>query len=109
MMYSDEIRNYAISKEDVEECFPFDEDTLVFKVNGKIFMLMSLTPSPPQINLKCDPEKAILLREEYPEGVFPGYHMSKKHWNTVWVGKVPGRRVKEWIDDSYALVRRKRH
>jgi len=88
----------------VTEEFPFDEETLVFKVAGKIFLLASLETIPLQINLKCDPEKAIELREEY-ESVQPGYHMNKKHWNTILIdGTVPDRKVFEWIDDSYNLV-----
>lgn len=106
MMYADEIREYGLNKSDAEESFPFDADTLVLKVKGKIFLLMGFENNPPQVNLKCDPEKAVLLREEYPDGVIPGYHMNKKHWNTVMVGKVPEKKLKEWIDESYELVKK---
>lgn len=98
-----EIREYCLSKPNVTESLPFDDDTLVFKVNGKMFALTNLTGDL-SINLKCDPEKAIELRERYPS-VVPGYHMSKVHWNTVWIdGLVPDILIKEWIDDSYGLV-----
>jgi len=98
-----EIREYCLSKPNVTESLPFDEDTLVFKVNGKMFALTNLTGDL-SLNLKCDPEKAIELREQYP-AVVPGYHMSKVHWNTVWIdGSVSDKLIKEWIDDSYELV-----
>ena len=102
-MNIEEIRTYCISKKGVTEEFPFDETTLVFKVMGKIFVLTDLE-SNLSINLKCDPEKAIELREEYPY-VFPGYHMNKKHWNTVLVNSpVSNQLIKEWIDHSYEQV-----
>lgn len=101
-----EIREHCISKPDVSESFPFDNDTLVFKVNGKIFALVSLTGDL-TINLKCNPEKAIELREMY-SFVEPGYHMNKKHWNTIRVDiSVPSELIREWIDHSYLLVRGK--
>lgn len=104
-MNIEEFREYCISKKGVTEELPFDEDTLVFKVGGKMFALCSLSEYSKGIALKCDPEKAIELREEYPGVVLPGYHMSKVHWNTV----LPeaGLRtefLKQWIDDSYQLV-----
>ena len=103
-MNIEQIREYCIKKKGVTEEFPFDEETLVFKVAGKIFLLASLESIPLQINLKCDPEKAIELREEF-ESVQPGYHMNKKHWNTIILdGTVPAKKILEWIDDSYNLV-----
>jgi len=103
-MNIEQIREYCIRKKGVAEEFPFDEETLVFKVMGKMFLLASLEAIPLQINLKCDPEKAIELREEY-EAVQPGYHMNKKHWNTVILdGSIPEKIVREWIDDSYYSV-----
>lgn len=103
-MNIEQIRDYCIMKKGVIEDFPFDEETLVFKVAGKIFLLASLESIPLQINLKCDPEKAIELREEY-ESVQPGYHMNKTHWNTIILdGTVPAKKIFEWIDDSYNLV-----
>jgi len=103
-MNIEQIREYCIKKKGVTEEFPFDEETLVFKVVGKIFLLASLESIPLQINLKCDPEKAIELREEF-ESVQPGYHMNKKHWNTMIIdGTIPAKKILEWIDDSYNLV-----
>ena len=78
---------------------------MVFKVNDKIFLLTGLNSNPLQFNVKCDPDKAIELREEFPEAVLPGYHMNKKHWNTVIVdGALSKKRLKEMIDHSYNLV-----
>lgn len=89
------------------ESFPFDEDTLVFKVGGKIFLLTGLSGwenGNPSINLKCDPERALDLRERYT-AVEPGFHMNKKHWNTVFVHQdLPLRELKKLIDHSYELV-----
>ena len=103
-MNIEQIREYCLKKKGVTEEFPFDEETLVFKVAGKIFLLASLESIPLQINLKCDPEKAFELREEY-EGVQPGYHMNKKHWITILIdGTDPITKLFEWIDDSYSLV-----
>jgi predicted DNA-binding protein (MmcQ/YjbR family) len=98
------LREYCLSKPDVEETLPFGPDTLVFKVNNKIFLLTGLDSQPLQFNVKCDPVKAIELREEYG-CVQPGYHMNKKHWNTITVdGSVSSKQLKEWIDWSYDLV-----
>ena len=103
-MNIEQIREQCIKKKGVTEEFPFDEETLVFKVSGKIFLLASLESIPLQINLKCDPEKAVELREEY-ECVQPGYHMNKKNWNTIIIdGSVSIRKIFEWVDDSYNLV-----
>jgi predicted DNA-binding protein (MmcQ/YjbR family) len=97
------LRDYCIAKKDATESFPFGEDTLVFKVNGKIFALANLDGEP-SVNLKCDPDFALELREKYP-AVTPGYHMNKKHWNTVILdGSVPDKEVFSWIDHSYKLV-----
>jgi predicted DNA-binding protein (MmcQ/YjbR family) len=96
-------RNYCLSKKGVTEEFPFDEQTLVFKVMGKMFALTNVDTFV-SINLKCESEKAVELREQY-EGVRPGYHMNKKHWNTVLIdGSISNKLLKEWIDDSYNLV-----
>ena len=97
------LRNYCIAKDGVTESFPFGEDTLVFKAAGKIFALVNLDGDL-SINLKCDPEFALELRERYPS-VTPGYHMNKKHWNTVFIdGSVPDKEVFSWIDHSYDLI-----
>ena len=96
-------RDYCLSKAGVTEAFPFDENTLVFKVMGKMFALADVDEFE-SVNLKCDPELALKLRETYV-GVRPGYHMNKKHWNTVSMdGSLPDEKIKEWIDHSYALV-----
>jgi predicted DNA-binding protein (MmcQ/YjbR family) len=102
-MNVESIREYCIKKERVTEGFPFGDDTLVFKVDGKIFALLNLDGDL-SINLKCDPGYAIELRERY-QSVIPGYHMNKKHWNTVLIdGTVPDREVLNWIDHSYELI-----
>ncbi|MFN8244529.1 MAG: MmcQ/YjbR family DNA-binding protein [Ferruginibacter sp.] len=108
-MNPESIREYALSKEGAEESFPFGEETLVFKVNGKIFLLLSLDETPSRFNAKCDPDKVPELREEYPDHILPGYHMNKKHWNTIVLdGQLPPRLVKKIIDDSYDLVNSKK-
>lgn len=102
------IRDYLLQLPSVTEGFPFGEDTIVFKVNAKIFLLADLNSQPLQFNVKCNPEKAIQLREGYPENILPGYHMNKKHWNTVIVnGNLSSKQLKEMIDDSYTLVAKK--
>lgn len=98
---------YCFSKKGVTEHFPFDEDTLVFKVGGKMFALSSLLQwekGTPSLNLKCDPERAQELRAEF-DAIQPGYHMSKIHWNTIAVNQdAPDALLKELIDHSYDLV-----
>ncbi|KFF16311.1 MmcQ/YjbR family DNA-binding protein [Flavobacterium hydatis] len=98
---------YCLSKKGATEHFPFDEETLVFKVGGKMFALSSLTQwekGIPSVNLKCDPERAQELRAEYDD-IKPGYHMSKVHWNTITMnGDLPTAFIKELIDHSYDLV-----
>lgn len=97
------LREYCLKKRGVTESFPFDETTLVFKVAGKIFCLTDLEDSF-GLNLKNNPEKNIELREQY-EAVKPGYHMNKKHWNSVNVnGSIPENLLKQWIDESYEIV-----
>ncbi|MEO5984809.1 MAG: MmcQ/YjbR family DNA-binding protein [Ferruginibacter sp.] len=103
-MNAEEIRDYALSKTGAEESFPFGNDTLVFKVKNKIFLLVSLDSSPLQFNVKCDPEKAVQLREEYPDYILPGYHMNKKHWNTNLTGNISKKLLTDMIDASYNLV-----
>jgi predicted DNA-binding protein (MmcQ/YjbR family) len=91
----------------VEETLPFGPDTLVYKVNGKIFLLAGLDEDRLSFNVKCDPELAVELREQYG-CVLPGYHMNKKHWNTILVdGTLSSQKLKEWIDHSYELVAKK--
>lgn len=103
-MNIEELRDYCLLKKGVEEALPFGPDTLVFKVAGKVFLLTGLDSDSLEFNVKCDPEKAIELREQY-SCVLPGYHMNKKHWNTIIAdGSVPDKLLKEWIDHSYELV-----
>ena len=98
------LKAYILEKKEVREDFPFDEHTLVFKVLDKMFALVSLDDTPLRINLKCDPEHAEALRAIYPS-VLPGYHMNKRHWNTVILyNSIPDNVLLEMIDDSYALV-----
>jgi predicted DNA-binding protein (MmcQ/YjbR family) len=101
------LREYCISKKNVTESFPFDEDTLVFKTAGRIFALVNLEGDL-TINLKCNPARAIELRERY-SSVIPGYHMNKKHWNTIYIdGSVPDKEIFSWVDHSYDLVLKKK-
>lgn len=103
-MNIEQIQKYCLKKPGVSMDFPFDEQTMVFKVMGKIFLLAGLDEFPLRINLKCDPEKAIELREQF-ESVLPGYHMNKTHWNTVIIdGRVRKDDILDWIDHSYDLV-----
>lgn len=103
-MHIETIRDYCLAKPDVEETLPFGPDTLVFKVNNKVFLLLPLDEEDLRFNVKCDPELALELREQYTS-VLPGWHMNKKHWNTIVVdGTVPAKQIKEWIDHSYELV-----
>jgi predicted DNA-binding protein (MmcQ/YjbR family) len=102
-MNIEELREYCLSKNAVSEGFPFDEETLVFKVLDRIFLLTNIN-SELRMNVKCDPEKAIELREMH-SSVLPGYHMNKNHWNTVVIdGSEYDKQLKTWIDDSYDQV-----
>lgn len=99
----EKIREYCLSKLGVTECFPFDQQTLVFKVGGKMFALIDVE-IPESINVKCDPEKAIELRERYP-AILPGYHMNKKHWNTVQLNQgLSDQLILSFLNESYQLV-----
>ena len=107
-MHIEQLRDFCIAKKGVTEHFPFDEVTLVFKVMGKMFALTSLNnweKGEEKINLKCNPEKSEELRTIY-EGIFPGFHMNKKHWNTVIINSsdVSDDLAKELINHSYDLV-----
>ena len=104
MLNRDEIVAYCLGKKGAVKEYPFDKTTAVFKVANKMFALMGDDDAPARINLKCDPLYALELRSIY-ESVIPGYHMNKKHWNTVILdGEADVKSVKEWIDDSYELV-----
>ena len=103
-MNLEEFREYCLTKANVTEGTPFGEDTLVLKVSGKIFALASLDEVPPRVNLKCDPDLALELRDRYEE-VQPGYHMNKKHWNTIELNsRIPAAELRRWINHSYDLV-----
>ena len=107
-MNIEDLREYALSLKDVTEGFPFGEDTLVFKASGKVFLLTSLTSDPLSFNVKCDPDYAIELRERY-DCVLPGYHMNKKHWNTILVeGAFTKKQLEEFVRESYELVLKKK-
>lgn len=98
------LRAYCLAKKGVEDGFPFGEDTLVFKVADKMFLLTSLSANPLQFNAKCDPDRAIELREQY-DAIQPGYHMNKQHWNTIIIdGTIASSLLKKLIDDSYELI-----
>jgi predicted DNA-binding protein (MmcQ/YjbR family) len=99
----EELRDHCLEKPGVTEGFPFGEDTLVFKVGGKIFLITGLEQGD-RFNVKCDPELAIELRERYTE-VIPGYHMNKKMWNTVFMdGTLTHKQLLDMIDHSYDLI-----
>lgn len=103
IMNTEELRDYCLQKPHTEEGMPFGEDVLVFKVGGKIYLLMSLSQGT-RFNVKCDPERAIELREQYTE-VQPGYHMNKANWNTVFMdGNLTRKQLCEMIDHSYELI-----
>ncbi|MFD6291108.1 MmcQ/YjbR family DNA-binding protein [Streptomyces anthocyanicus] len=104
-MTPQELRALCLSFNAAVEEFPFNPETSVFKVLGKMFALSSLEGSPLTVNLKCDPEDAVRLRGEHEGLIVPGWHMNKRHWNTVTVdGSLPGRLVRELVEDSYDLV-----
>ena len=102
-MTQEEFRNYCLGKKGAVEDFPFDAETVVFKISGKIFALADAA-SFKSITLKCDPDKAIELRSRYP-AVIPGYHLNKRHWNTIVLdGSLPDKFIRGLIDHSYERV-----
>jgi predicted DNA-binding protein (MmcQ/YjbR family) len=103
-MNIEQFRDYCLAKKGTTEALPFGPDVLVFKVMGKMFALCALERLPSQVNLKCDPERAIELREEYDGLIIPGYHMSKTHWNTLYLESLSPKLITELIDHSYDLV-----
>jgi predicted DNA-binding protein (MmcQ/YjbR family) len=104
-MNIEELRSFCLSLDGATEGFPFGESTLVFKACGKIFALVSLDTEELRVNLKCDPELAVELREQYNNCVLPGYHMNKKHWNTVIInGTISDKILIDWINNSHRLV-----
>ncbi|MER5459577.1 MULTISPECIES: MmcQ/YjbR family DNA-binding protein [unclassified Streptomyces] len=102
-MKAQELRAFCLEFNAAVEEFPFGPETSVFKVLGKLFALSSLAAEPLKVNLKCEPEIAVQLRADH-EAIAPGYHMNKRHWNTVTVDELPDRMVRELIEDSYDLV-----
>src|SRR2546423_1320162 len=103
-MNVESFREYCLSKPAATEGTPFGPDDVVFKVGGKMFAIVALMEVPPRVNLKCDPDLALELRDRY-EQVEPGYHMNKKHWNTVVLdGVIPATEIRKMIDHSYGLV-----
>jgi predicted DNA-binding protein (MmcQ/YjbR family) len=103
-MNLEEIREYCLAKAAVTESLPFNDTALVFKVMGKMFAVLDLSDDSRGLTLKCDPDRAIELREQHPE-VTPAYHFNKQHWNGVDInGNVPADRMREWIDHSYEQV-----
>ncbi|WP_406106819.1 MmcQ/YjbR family DNA-binding protein [Streptomyces sp. NBC_01003] len=102
-MTPQELRDLCLSFNAAVEEFPFNPDTSVFKVLGKLFALTNLDARPLAVNLKCDPEDAVRLRADH-EAIVPGWHMNKRHWNTVTVAELPDRMVRELVEDSYDLV-----
>ncbi|MEU0665527.1 MmcQ/YjbR family DNA-binding protein [Streptomyces lavendulocolor] len=102
-MTPDRLRAFCLGFNDAVEDFPFGPETSVFKVAGKMFALSALDARPLTVNLKCDPEIALRLRAQYP-AIVPGWHMNKRHWNTVTVSELPDRLVRELVEDSYDLV-----
>ena len=98
------LKNCIANKPGSTEDYPFGPDTLVYKVMGKMFALFGEDDNPIRINLKCDPDEAIVLRDIY-ESVIPGYHMNKEHWNTVILdGSIPESEIRKMFDESYRLV-----
>ena len=107
-MNIEQLRMHALSLPDVTEGFPFGDSVIVFKINYKVFLLVPLTTEKLQFNVKCDPDLAIDLREQY-SCILPGYHMNKKHWNTIIVdGTLTNKQLIQFVDDSYELVKNKK-
>jgi predicted DNA-binding protein (MmcQ/YjbR family) len=106
-MEIDEIREYALSLPETEECFPFGENNLVLKTKGKIFIILDLVSLPSTMNYKATPDDIIEQRDQYPDAIFPGFHMNKKHWNTLHLNRtVPSKTIQTLVFNSYHLVRK---
>ena len=103
-MNIEDFREHCVLKKGITEEIPFGPENLVFKVMGKMFALLPLEDIPPRANLKCDPERAVELRETYDGAIVPGYHMSKVHWNTLYLESLSPGLVLQLIDHSYELV-----
>ncbi len=103
-MNIEEVRNYCLALPNTTESFPFDEETLVFKVENKMYLLISLDAADPHIAVKCDPDRAVDLRERY-QAVEPAYHFNKKYWNAIYLERdMPAHEIKSWIDHSFREV-----
>jgi predicted DNA-binding protein (MmcQ/YjbR family) len=106
-MHVEWVRDFCLSFEDVEECQPFGPENLVYKIKGKMFLLISLDQIPLRINVKTDPDKSEALREAYPDNILPGFHMNKKHWNTLVLNtRLSMPLVQDLIIESYKLVKK---
>jgi predicted DNA-binding protein (MmcQ/YjbR family) len=106
-MHVEWVRDFCLSFDDVEECQPFGPENLVYKIKGKMFLLISLDQIPPRINVKTDPGHSVELRETYPDNILPGFHMNKKHWNTLVLNtRLSLSLVQDLIRASYELVRK---
>ncbi|MEU2182861.1 MmcQ/YjbR family DNA-binding protein [Streptomyces thermolilacinus] len=103
-MTPEQLRAFCLDFDAAVEEFPFGPETSVFKVAGKMFALSALDARPLTVNLKCDPDEAVRLRADHPDAIVPGYHMNKRHWNTVTVSALPAALVRELVEDSYDLV-----
>ncbi|MDL2208209.1 MmcQ/YjbR family DNA-binding protein [Parabacteroides sp. OttesenSCG-928-O15] len=103
-MNCEEVRDYCLSLKNTTECFPFDEVSLVFKVENKMFLLLALDAEEPVIAVKCDPDEAERLREHY-EAVAPAYHFNKKYWNNIYLERdMPAKEIRHWIHHAYREV-----
>ncbi len=103
-MKLDELRAYCLAKPGAKESYPFGPGALVMKVGGKLFAIIADEEDPLTVSLKCEPDIAVMLRDHFP-AVSAGYHLNKKHWNTVTLdGTIPKAEIRDWIDDSYDLV-----
>jgi predicted DNA-binding protein (MmcQ/YjbR family) len=106
-MEIDEIREYALTLPETEECFPFGENNLVMKTKGKIFIILDLVSLPSTMNYKATPDEIIEQRDQYPDAIFPGFHMNKKHWNTLHLNRtVHSKMIQALVFNSYTLVRK---
>ena len=103
-MHVEWVRDLCLSFDDVEECQPFGPENIVYKIKGKMFLLISLDDIPPRINVKTDPDYSVELREAYPDNILPGFHMNKKHWNTIVYENFSEKLLKNLIDHSYDKV-----
>ena len=103
-MHIEAIRDFCLTLPATTEDFPFDDRTLVFRIGGKIYLLIDVE-EPWEFNVKCEPELAISLRERYPDAIRPGYHMSKKHWNTLTVASLDDSLLRQQIEQSYSIVK----